>query len=176
MNAAEKRQIGGSGMKWPNQGVGGRIVSRPAEERFWEKVDKSSPCWIWRGARSRAGYGVFWFNGRNEHSHRVAYLLTTGPIGGLDVCHRCDNPPCCNPAHLFLGTASDNAKDMVSKGRQYSARGEDHASSRLTDAAVLRIRELHGQGVSNFAMARMYGVRSETVRAVVVRKTWRHLP
>lgn len=90
--------------------------------RFWEKVDKrgDDECWEWKGTRDRRNYGHFSPLGgeRTRQAHRVAYEMLHGPQPShLFVCHRCDNPPCCNPAHLFLGTAADNTHDMLAKGR-----------------------------------------------------------
>lgn len=81
---------------------------------FWAQVHKSGDCWEWKGKRYPSGYGRH----SKFYAHRVAYELVHGPIpAGMFVCHRCDNPPCCNPAHLFLGTPEDNAKDRERKGR-----------------------------------------------------------
>jgi hypothetical protein len=119
---------------------------RPIAERFWPKVDKSGECWIWRGAKNRNGYGTFMLGEFQARAHRVAYELTYGPIlDRLMVCHHCDNPPCCNPAHLFLGTVADNAADMVKKGRQ--ARG-DHHGFRLHPESVLR-GQANGNSATN---------------------------
>jgi len=87
--------------------------------RFWAKVQKTATCWLWTGTRTRQGYGQFAVDKRTRASaHRMAYELTHGPIPeGLDVLHKCDNPPCCNPEHLFLGTHQDNMIDAVHKGR-----------------------------------------------------------
>lgn len=87
-------------------------------ERFWARVDKSGDCWIWTASRYRRGYGQAYFEGRYYTAHRLAYTLTFGPVPmGICVCHHCDNPPCCNPAHLFLGTDADNMRDRDAKGR-----------------------------------------------------------
>lgn len=88
------------------------------EERFWNRVAIRSGCWEWLGPRNKAGYGSLQWLNESTNSHRVAYKLANGEIpAGLYVRHKCDNPPCCNPTHLFLGTCSDNAQDMVAKGR-----------------------------------------------------------
>jgi hypothetical protein len=100
------------------RGVKG-FVSRPLEDRFWEKVDKRGveDCWLWTGSNDTR-YGQIWFRGKALKASRVAWELTRGPIPpGMQVCHTCDNPPCVNPSHLWLGTMSDNIRDAVCKGR-----------------------------------------------------------
>jgi hypothetical protein len=87
-------------------------------DRFWEKVDKSGDCWLWTGHRGCKGYGAAWAEGRHQAAHRVSWELAFGAIpDGLHVLHHCDNPPCVNPDHLWLGTNSDNQRDCVAKGR-----------------------------------------------------------
>lgn len=92
------------------------------EERFWAKVDKSGgpdACWPWTGCRNRQGYGATTLGGKRTGAHRVALALVTGPIPeGRFACHKCDNPPCCNPAHLYAGTPLDNARDSSRRGRR----------------------------------------------------------
>lgn len=93
-------------------------LRRPAIERLLKKTDKTSGCWLWRGASVPRGYGVIYFNGRQTYTHRVSYELHVGPIpDGLFVLHRCDVPACVNPDHLFIGSAADNVADMMAKGR-----------------------------------------------------------
>lgn len=93
--------------------------------RFWAKVDKSNgpdSCWIWIGTKRPLGYGVFRIDGHTVRAHRLAYEFTIGPIGDLHACHKCDNPSCVNPSHIFLGTHLDNMRDMFAKNRRPIAR------------------------------------------------------
>ncbi len=97
------------------------MIATPIEERFWQYVRKTRGCWIWTGARDLGGYGVIWFNAtrRAYKAHRLSYEMHVGEIrAGLFICHRCDTPACVNPAHLFAGTAKDNAIDSSHKGRR----------------------------------------------------------
>jgi hypothetical protein len=90
-------------------------------ERFMSKVVKTKTCWFWGGTRNVDGYGRVRINGKSDGAHRVSYEYHIGPIPkGLYVCHKCDCPPCVNPDHLFLGTARDNARDKIAKGRHFS--------------------------------------------------------
>ena len=88
------------------------------QDRFWSKVERGDGCWHWRGAAERSGYGSFRFRGRAQRAHRVSWVLTNGTIAeGMHVLHRCDNPACVRPDHLFLGTHQDNMDDKSAKGR-----------------------------------------------------------
>src|SRR5690348_7112088 len=101
------------------------MVAGDPVKRFWSKVEKTDGCWIWRGTMNGVGYGVFWLpmgKPRNANSrvyaHRLSYEMHEGKIpDGMFICHRCDNPACVNPDHLFLGTQSDNMTDCSRKGR-----------------------------------------------------------
>lgn len=145
-------------------------------ERFWQKVvrGKDDECWPWTGT-SYGGYGKLTSEQRVQWAHRVSWELANGPVPpGLFVCHRCDNPPCVNPGHLFLGTNQDNMDDMQSKGRE--ARGERMGSAKLTDSDVIDIRTLRGLVKSNAELASWYGIKTKTVGQILRRETWTHLP
>lgn len=91
----------------------------PIENRFWVRVKKTDTCWLWTGTKTRGGYGRVWFNKRNQPVTKIAWLLTYGEKfpEGLDACHKCDNPSCVRPDHIFPGTALDNMRDAKRKGR-----------------------------------------------------------
>ena len=154
----------------------------PLIDRFWSRVDKSGDCWVWTAATTNGGYGVIRDTGRNGkiiRAHRLSWELHNGPIpAGIEVCHRCDNPPCVNPAHLFLGTHQDNVTDTVNKGRASGGapRGSLHPKAKLTEAQVLDIRAAHAAGAaSQRQLARKYGVDRKAIQQVIRRKTWIHV-
>ena len=134
-------------------------------ERFMEKVDMDGPggCWLWTGYTSGKGYGL-WDGGESRRAHRQSYELHCGGIPtGLCVLHRCDVRLCVNPDHLFLGTRSDNNRDMVAKGRWQH--GENHYRAKLTEEKVLEIRREHSLGVASVLLAERYGVTKSTIHA-----------
>lgn len=137
--------------------------------RFWAKVDRRGPdeCWPWTADRKARGYGRFMLDGKVRNASRVAYELLVGPIPeGLFVCHRCDNPPCVNPAHLFVATHLENNADMRRKGRGPNVK--------LTEAQVIEIRALRADGATLTAIGARYGVCMQAVWDVVNR-SWRHV-
>jgi hypothetical protein len=151
-------------------------VKPEVEARLWQRVDVGLPdqCWEWQGYRTPDGYGRLQrFRGRMELAHRVAWESVKGPIpDGMLVCHTCDNPPCVNPAHLFLGTHLDNARDKMAKGRWRWAPlfGEASPSAKLTDAEVDAIRQEYAAGgVSQRALAARYGVHQVHISRLVRR-------
>lgn len=147
-------------------------------DRFWSKVDRPTPdgCWIWTAARTEHEYGVFapdWR--RTKKAHRVSWERFIGPIpNGLWVLHRCDNPPCVNPSHLFLGTRADNIQDMMQKGR--APYGEKAFGAKLDESDVYRIRSLAAFGETQLAISRRFGISRPQVAKIVQRRRWPHLP
>lgn len=159
--------------------------------RLWAKVDRSpgqgpeATCWQWTGGTHEFGYGVIGRGRQTEgttKTHRVAWEDTYGPIpDGLNVLHRCDNPPCCNPSHLFLGTQQDNVDDARAKGRTTPPPphcGEDQHLSKLQGRQVKRIRRIYKARDPKYganALACHYGVTRQTIQNAVRGFTWKHL-
>lgn len=150
-------------------------------DRFWSRVDSSAgidACWPWRGTLAK-GYGCIHIDGKRYISSRLAYEFTNGPIprqhgdNKFVVMHICDNPRCCNPAHLRLGTQRENSADRDAKGRSGPrARGEDQYFSVLTEQKVLIIRQKFSEGQAKRAIAREMGVSHSTIRSIVSGKQW----
>lgn len=143
-----------------------------AEERFWPKVAKAGidECWLWLASLTSVGYGCLRVNGITRTAHTLSWEFAYGPIpSGLYVCHHCDTRNCVNPAHLFIGTPSDNSRDMGRKGRHPGPgfRGEQHPSARLSDADVAVIRSRHRAGETQTAIGKYYGVTSAQVCNIV---------
>jgi hypothetical protein len=163
-----------------NPGAPGHGPLAPPEVRFWRHVDKSGECWVWTGHKHRFGYGLFALSGRQRvTAHRFSFYLSNGPIPDeLCVCHKCDNPSCVRPNHLELGSQAYNVKDMWSKRRANPgwAGGEKNGMSKLTEEAVRDIRSRYATGkVSQYALAREYGVTRPLIGMIVRGQIWQHL-
>lgn len=151
----------------------------PFAQRFWAKVMKGGPaeCWPWVGAKKSSGYGNFAGIGTSIAS-RVSWELTKGPIpSGLFVCHHCDNPPCCNPTHLFVGTQRENISDMFKKGRQatYTGNpGESNPAAKLNGELVAEIRRRLASGSTHAALAGEFLVSKNTIRNIDRGVSWKN--
>jgi hypothetical protein len=164
-------------------------LTESAKSRFWKKVDRrgQKACWPWLGARDKDGYGVFGVSTKvkTARAHRVAWQLTNGDLGDLQVLHDCDVPECCNPNHLFLGTNHDNVRDKMAKGRHVSGmatkperavKGERHGNAKLTDEAVREIRRSYvPRKVTLKSLAEKFGVSVNTIHWVVKGSFWKHV-
>ena len=151
---------------------------RPLAERLWEKVVKGSreQCWEWTGNKLPRGYGIMSAGKRgsgNVYVHRLSYELSYGEIPrGMLVCHRCDNPSCVNPNHLFVGTNADNAADKASKNRCNSPVGVKNGNAKLDDESVRFIR---GSTETYAALAAKYGVSQQVIFCAKKGRTWKHV-
>ena len=147
-------------------------------ERFWSLVRQSvlnDACWEWLGRKDEKGYGRIGFGGKpNRRAHRVAWETQRGSIPeGQCVLHRCDNPGCVRPSHLFLGTQAENIADRHKKGRDNAAKaGSKHFKAKLTDAQVREMRALHGRGWTQQRLADRFGVSRGNVSKIVNRRSY----
>lgn len=155
------------------------LVSAKDVDRFWLNVDKrdSDECWPWTAGVNihRGGYGRFWLKRIPYRTNRMAYWLHYGiDPAEQDACHSCDNPPCCNPVHLFRGTRADNLDDMTRKGRRI--RGEQHGIAKLTEDQVREIRRSYvPRKIGSNQLAKRFGVCPMTILNVVKGKIWTHV-
>ena len=161
-------------------------MRKTAEERFWRQVEKTDTCWLWRGCLDNKGYGRIGIGYKPFRTHRYSWILHFGkiPVGpgyhGTCVLHKCDNPPCVRPDHLFLGTAADNAADRNKKGRtshDTGSPGESSGKSKLCSKQVLEIRALYSSGVHTYKeLGTMFGISKRQVGTIVNFQNWKHIP
>jgi len=136
--------------------------------------DPTGGCWNWTAGLRTGGYGQMRFCGKSLGAHKASYLLFKGRVPvGLVVCHKCDNPKCVNPSHLFLGSPQDNSSDMVDKGR--STKGESHGNAKLSDVEVAGILALRSGGESLTKIAEKYQVSKKTILNISQGKSWSHI-
>lgn len=155
------------------------------KENIWNFIDKNGPvvdiklrkCWIWLGYKTNKGYGTMRVNMKTYLTHRLTYELTYGKIKrGNFICHKCDNPSCVRPSHLFSGTHKDNMQDMFKKGRHNNRKGENSNVSKLTERQVLEIRAKYKPKIYEMKkLAKEYNISFQNVSAIVNRKLWKHI-
>jgi hypothetical protein len=160
-------------------------MSKPLEERFWKRVQlgTSRQCWEWApwATKAKGNYGVFYPgkphpNGFRVFAHRQSWELAHGKIPkGLCVCHKCDNPPCVNPNHLFLGSKSDNIIDMHEKGRANHVSGESHGCSKINSRTARKIKDMRANGNRIFEIAETLRLSRAIVSRVVNGINWKNI-
>lgn len=138
---------------------------------------KNSKCWVWSRGTDVGGYGKFKINCKQHKTHRMSYQIFVGEIPkGKFVLHKCDNPPCCNPKHLFIGSQADNVKDRDNKNRGYDRRGEKHPQSKLTEEDIREIRRLYSTGYYyQKDLGKAFGITQAIVSKIHKRQIWSHI-
>jgi hypothetical protein len=156
-------------------------ISNDDMERFKSSVNNcpDSGCWIWNRSKLPTGYGIFYAGRKIQtYAHRFSYSAFNGEIPeGMHVCHSCDNPSCVNPAHLWVGTANDNIRDCMAKGRDVHVVGERHGRAKLTEGDVREIRRLASTrqwGIQR-RLAEKYGVGYNAIRDILSGHSWSHV-
>lgn len=148
-------------------------------EDVWRRIDCSGgadACWPWTGYCAPKGYGQVGWQGKLALVHRLIAAHSIGPVEGLVVMHTCDNPGCCNPDHLEIGTHADNCADKMEKGRwrspRVNKRGESHPRTKLVEDDIFAIRSLREEGMTYSALGEMFGVDQSTIGGIIKGKTW----
>lgn len=157
-------------------------VSQSAIDSFHSRLEINflNGCWIWTGGHkghwgNKMDYGIFgnMLGDRYQTAHKASWFIHYGEIPeGMDVCHKCDNPRCCNPDHLFLGTHTENMRDMISKGRHRFPRGENCHVAKLTENDVFAIKALVSQGANHGDIAKKFKVTRSTISKISRGDTW----
>lgn len=151
------------------------------KRKFEERVIKKEGCWDWKGARYENGYAGIQYNGKRIRAHRASWMIYNGEIPkDKSVCHKCDNPPCTNIDHLFLGTHKENMQDMTNKNRHYLVKpslfkGDECAWSKLTSYNVIIIKRLIREGIKPKYIAERFNVSYTTIKAIKNGYSWRHI-
>lgn len=147
--------------------------------KLWSKINKcsKSECWEWQGTKTTAGYGVIRINYKLQYAHRLAWELSNNikiPKKGV-ICHSCDNPGCCNPSHLFLGSQADNLADARQKGRLPSIEGEAHHNTHISEDDVRQIRYLGYTNMSKKKIGERFGISRQAITDILYKRTWAHV-
>ncbi len=163
------------------------LLTKKTIDRFNKYIKKTDSCWLWTGRKFTAGYGMFEIydlnlgKKRKTTSHRISWMIKNGTIKrNLFVCHSCDNPPCVNPTHLFVGTQSMNLQDAIAKGRfQNIARGrqligEKNNRTKLTIDDVTAIKVLNSRGMSSLMISQIFNVSENCIRRIVSGHSWKY--
>jgi predicted XRE-type DNA-binding protein len=156
------------------------------KETFFKRINKHGPipqhapklgkCWVWTGCKQSDGYGTVRFNLKNMVAHRLAYMLCVGSIDGTQILHKCDNPACCRPSHLFPGTHSDNMQDMWNKNRHTRPIGRRNNHAKLKESQVLEIRDRFSKGkISQTKLAKEFGITQANASAIIRGQTWKFI-
>ena len=144
--------------------------------KFWKFVDiiDLDSCWTWIRSKNTYGYGQLYILGKQILVHRISWMIYFGGIpDGLCVLHKCDNPSCVNPKHLFLGTSQENAKDRDEKHR--NAYGERHGMSKLSEKEIIKIRKLRFDGYTIVKLGKIFGVDHTMISNICRNKNWKHI-
>jgi len=155
--------------------IGKNRVTKPDPiTAMFIKTEFTDTCWLFNGSKSRAGYGTIKHNTKVYFAHRFIYETFFGPIEKeLVCCHKCDVRNCINPAHIFIGTRTDNQNDMKKKGRQ--ARGSNNGTSKLVESDILIIKKLYADGMHQKDIAKNYSVSQTVISKIIIGKTWTHV-
>ena len=165
---------------WERMARPPKTALKSLEDRFNAKVSHKgeNECWEWQGAKTHYGYGKIRNNYKSIGAHRLSYILHKGEIpSGIDVLHKCDNRLCVNPNHLFLGTQSDNMKDMFAKGRNRTtpSKGSANGNSKLSERDIPIIKALRIEGKTYPAIAKEFRMSTYAIREICIGNSWRHV-
>lgn len=148
-----------------------RRNGRDAKDRLLKKVYFTDNCWIWMGGRNNKGYGYFYYRGVHMNVHRASYQIFNETIlGDLHVLHKCNNPTCVNPKHLYAGTHKDNMRDLANSDR--AVRGETHPQAKLNYKKVALIRLLSKQGLSQSVLSQRFSIHQSQISRIVHNRSW----
>lgn len=155
-------------------------MNEQTKKRFFNKVQKTSRCWLWTASSNRKGYGQFGVKmGRwkIKYAHRMSYEFFVGKIPkGFLVLHKCDVPLCVNPDHLWIGTHMDNCKDKIKKGRMADTKGQKNGRAILSEDEVRRMRKMYLTGkYSQVELGKFFGIKKSMANRVITKVAWKHV-